>query len=81
MKLKTLICRCIIGRKAIADFRPNEFEDRLSPQAQKAKSLRDDKLYNAGMGGGVQREVSFLPSPLTKPTKWLDRGRLVRLRH
>ena len=28
------------------------------PQAQKTKSLHDDKLRNASMRGGVQREVS-----------------------
>ena len=38
-----------IEPEALADFRLNDSEDRLAPQAQKTKSLRDDKLRNASM--------------------------------
>jgi hypothetical protein len=44
--------------EALADFLLNDSRDRLAPQAQKTKSLHDDKLRNASMRGGVQREAS-----------------------
>ena len=49
-----------IEPEALADFRLNDSGDRLAPQAQKTKSLRDDKLRNASLRSGVQREVSNL---------------------
>ena len=47
-----------IEPEALADFRLNDFGDRLAPGAQKTKSLHDYKLWNASMRSGVPREVS-----------------------
>ena len=47
-----------IEPEALADFRLNDFGDRLAPGDQKTKSLHDYKLSNASMRSGVPREVS-----------------------
>ena len=57
-RCRRIVIASEIEPEALADFRLNDFGDRLALQVRKTKSLPDDKLRNASMRRGVQREVS-----------------------